>query len=303
MAKIVRNWASPYTATSLKDFLADATLTLATCWKLIPTTGVAIGATSHTQDIVLDGHSGIVFQTKQGVIPSATDSEAGLGSAGLEVDAVFQSSLITEESVASGDWDNAFFEVFIINYKALKMGEMVMFAGYIGDVKTYGTRFRAEGRPLTAKATQQIGKLFVPKCIARNLGDSDCKVNLTVPAVGDSGVITVTGTTTGGVSNILFTDSSRTEADGYFTNGIVTFTSGLLSGRSSEVKSFSGGLFNLHTPMPRVISVGTTYTAIRGCDRLPETCKNVYANKINFRGFDKVPGLEKSHNVKPPLNG
>ncbi len=472
--KIARNYTAPYTSTSLKQYLAEASLTLTTCWKLTSKNNVIVGATSHTRDLTLSGHAGVTFKSSQGIVPSAADTELGLGSAGLEVDSVFSVDVLTEETVASGDWDGAYFEVFIVNYEAPAMGELVMFAGTIGEVKTYGERFRAEGRPLTSKATQQIGSIYTEKCTVRQLGDSRCKTPVTLWATAaDGGVVTSTGVVTTGGSNLQFWDTSRGEVTGYYTYGTVTFTSGILNGRSSEIiqhigtapqtggnvvrwgsdsswkvhasletnwataayddsawtsateqgilgsapwitsvanfptdstakwlwrflsinttdavgldtyfrKTFtpnvssatititaddtydlyvnnvfiatntgwtmahshtvslnpnvanviavkvhntpasaaffnpagllvditfaayaptptgSGSLIQLAIPMPRNIPVGTTYTITRGCDREWKTCKNVYNNLINFRGFPFVPGIEKAYKV------
>lgn len=473
--KAGRNYTAGYTSASFKDYLAESSITLATCWKLVSKTNQVVGATSHTRDLVLASHAGITFKSAQGVVPSATDTELGLGSAGLEVDSVFSVDVLTEETVAAGDWDGAFFEVFLVNYSDFNMGELVMFAGTIGEVKTYGERFRAEGRPLTSKATQQIGGIYTEKCIARRLGDTKCKTLVTIGATagGDGGVITTTGTVTGGSSNIQFNDASRGEITGYYTHGTVTFTSGVLSGRSSEIiqhigtspqaggntvrwgsdsswkvsatnpanwatagfddsawtaateqgvygtppwilsianfpqdsaaqwlwrfysantidtvglstyfrKTFTpnvssatiniscdnaytlyvngvligtgsgwtvgqsysitlnpnvlnviavagqnyvataqhpnpagliaditfaafnpspnaaGSLVQLSIPMPRIIEVGTTYTITRGCDREWRTCKNVFNNLINYRGFPFVPGIDKAYKV------
>lgn len=235
--KSSRNYTAPYVANSFKDYLASSSLTLATCWKLISKTNVIVGATSHTRDLTFAAHAGVTFKSSQGIVPSAADTELGLNSAGLEVDSVFSVSVLTEETVAAGDWDGAFFEVFIINYLVPEMGEMVMFAGTIGEVKTYGERFRAEGRPLTSKATQQIGSIYTEKCTVRKLGDNRCKTPVTIGATagGDGGIITTTGTVTTGGSNVQFNDTSRGEGTGYYTHGTVTFTSGALAGRSSEI--------------------------------------------------------------------
>lgn len=302
MSKKCRNFFSPYGSTSFKTYLSGSTLELVSCWKLVSVTGETIAATSHTKDLVLDGHPGVTFKSKLGSLPTASDSSVG-SSTGLELDAVFDDDLLTKESVLSGVWDGAFLEIFIINYRSPKMGEYVMYGGFIGDVKILGNRFRAEGRPLTAKGTIQIGKLSTLKCIVRNLGDHECKVDLNAPAGGDGGNITVTGTVSTGASNTQFTDTSRSEVSNYFTHGIVTFTSGSLNGRSVEVRKFmSGGLFELLDATPLVIDAGVTYSAIRGCDRTPETCKNVFNNIINIRAQPKIPGLEKAYTVKPAVN-
>lgn len=298
--KVVRNYHSPYSSTSFKTYLEGNSLSLAVMWKLTPRVGNPIGTTSHTRDITLPDHT-CVFKSNQGALPTSTDLQSGQNSTGVELDAIFSDDFITEESIAAGDWNSAFFEIFVINYLAPAMGEYVVFAGFIGDIKIVGNRFRGEGRPLTSKALQQIGNLSTPKCRVKRLGDLECKVNLASPAAGDGGAITVTGTVTTGGNSDYFIDSSKTQADGYFAFGSVTFTSGLLNGRSVEVKDFSSGRFDLQIPAPLAIPVGTTYTAIRGCDQTPETCTNVYNNIVNIRAFPKVPGLEKAFRIKTAI--
>lgn len=294
-----RNVQPPYTVNSFRDYLAEDVLTLAVCWLLEAKDGTRIGATSHVRDLTLPGHVGVVFTNNQGVTPSAVDSETEGESAGLEVEAVFDSELITEETVAAGKWRSAKFEIFVINYKEPGMGELIMHSGTLGDVTTRGAQFKAQAEPLTAKARTKIGNLCRARCDVRRLGDERCKVDITEPADGDGGVITVAGSVTGGDdSQLEFVDATRVEAVGYFTHGEVEFTSGALAGQRFEVKDFAAGRFTLHVPTPRPIAQGTMYTAIRGCDRTAEMCRVVYANIINFRGFPHVPGVEKALRIE-----
>src|SRR4029077_10638524 len=95
---------------------------LCTCWKLTPSADSiltnAIGATSHTRDLVLPGHSNI-FRRIGGIEPTAVDTEAGSESAGLTFQAVFDDEAITKVQIGAGDWDGAKLEIFTANYKKL----------------------------------------------------------------------------------------------------------------------------------------------------------------------------------------
>lgn len=91
-----------------------------------------------------------------------------------------------------------------------------------------------------------------------------------------------------------FTDSTRSEANGYFSFGKVTFVSGDNAGLSMEVKEFRAKRFALALPMPYAISPGDTYTAVMGCDKRFFTCASVFANGINFQGEPHVPGMDKA---------
>ncbi len=80
---------------------------------------------------------------------------------------------------------------------------------------------------------------------------------------------------------------------GYFDGGVITFTSGLNSGRSMEVKSYVPGQMTLQMPMPYAVAVGDTYSMRAGCDHSMATCRDRYSNLVNFRGEPYVPGIDK----------
>ncbi|MCP9495881.1 MAG: DUF2163 domain-containing protein [Pyrinomonadaceae bacterium MAG19_C2-C3] len=299
MPHITRNVQEPYDALSLREHLAGDVLTVCACWLLTAKDGTRVGATANTSDLVLPGRAGVVFKSRRGLKPSAIDAETEGDSAGLEVEAVLDSELITEKSLRAGKWNLARFEIFLVNYKAVGMGELILHYGELGNVNIAGEQFRAQAEPLTARAKRmKLGRLVRVKCDCLRLGDARCKVDVTVPAAGDGGAITVTGTVATGGSNISFTDAVRTEADDYFKNGEVTFTSGDLTGQTFEIKAFADGVFTLHLPAVELIDAGTTYTALRGCDRTIAMCGDVYANAPNHRGYPHVKTIEQVNRIK-----
>ncbi len=89
-----------------------------------------------------------------------------------------------------------------------------------------------------------------------------------------------------------FTDTARTEADDYWTGGLITWTSGANTGRKMEIRSFASGVFDLFLPMPSEIAVGDTYAVQPGCDKSFSTCCAKYNNAANFRGEPHVPGTD-----------
>jgi hypothetical protein len=83
-------------------------------------------------------------------------------------------------------------------------------------------------------------------------------------------------------------------AGGYFTGGIITFTSGNNSGLSMEVKQSYPGAIELQLQFSRPVLVGDTYEIVAGCTkRFKEDCVAKYNNGINFRGHPSIPGLNK----------
>jgi uncharacterized phage protein (TIGR02218 family) len=301
MSHVVINYQSPYTASSLKTYMAGSDMGTCACWKLTPVDAdgdplpeLAIGATSATFDLNLPGHV-ITFKSNGGVEPTDVDTEAGQQSAGLDLESIFTLD-ITEEDVAAGRWNGAHFEVYTVNYSAVMMGQHVDFSGRLRKISSEGPRFKAEANPLTeVYGSVQLGRVYTHRCDVRRFADlhheNRCKLDPAATAF-DGDPITVTGTVTTGGSNEQFTDSSRTEDAGHFENGVVKFTSGALDEVSVEIKSFSAGVFVLHLPVPEVILGGVTYEAVRGCNRTPQDCSTKFSNIINYRGFPKIPGIE-----------
>lgn len=263
----------------------------------------AVGATSHTQDLALPGHPGIVFRSSLGGVPSTIDTEAGHESAGLTVESVFDDAAVTQEGLEAGDFYGAKVEVFTVNVRALDMGQLVEFAGRVGRVETEGEAFSAEARPLTSVAQAQVGRRATAKCDVRHFADkfleNRCKLDPGATLL-DGGPITVTGTVTAASDNTEFVDAARTQGADYFTMGEVTFTSGPLAGRTFEVREWDAAnkKFVLRRGAPVRIGVGWAYSAKRGCPRTPAFCRDVAGNIINIRAETFITNVEAVNRIK-----
>jgi uncharacterized phage protein (TIGR02218 family) len=103
-------------------------------------------------------------------------------------------------------------------------------------------------------------------------------------------------TVTGSISSIsgvyTFTDTSRSEASGYFAYGTVTFTSGANQNIAREIKRFDAKTFTSFQPWPYPIAVGDSYSAVAGCDKTLASCIGTFNNAVNFRGEPHVPGTD-----------
>ena len=61
-------------------------------------------------------------------------------------------------------------------------------------------------------------------------------------------------------STISSIQTTLAQANGYFDLGYLTFTSGVNSGVSRGIKSYSSGVVNLIIPLPSLPSAGDTFT-------------------------------------------
>ena len=84
--------------------------------------------------------------------------------------------------------------------------------------------------------------------------------------------------------------------DSWFTLGRLTWTSGPNDGRVAEVASHDvvAGARRLTLPEApvRPIAAGHDFVVRAGCDKRLETCRDRFANVVNFRGFPNIPGQD-----------
>ncbi len=190
----------------LAAHIAGEVTTLATCWKLTRRDSTVFGFTDHDQDITFDS---VTYVAATGFTPSAIQTTGSLAVDNLDVDGMLSAGSITEADILAGLYDFAEIEIFQVNYNDLTQGTLKLRRGWLGEVSLYKQQFVAEVRGLTQRLSQTMGQLYSASCRA-TLGDSRCKINM---ATGGN---TVTGSITNVISNIQFTDSSRTEASGSF---------------------------------------------------------------------------------------
>jgi len=295
MPEVPINYQSPYDATSLITFLQDP-VTAAYAWKLTPAADSiindAIGATSHTKDLTLPGHS-IVFRTNGGIIPAAIDSEAGQEGAGAEFLSIFDDTVLTKAAINAGDWNGAKLEIFFIDYREPKKGQLIEFAGPLGTVREEGQGFKAEARQLTSIARLKICGIYTAHCSrVKVFGDNFCKKDLTA--------LTRTGKVVTSVPDAqnTFRASALPSPTVAYANGRVTFTSGLNTGRTFQIKSYDNAtkeiIFHLDTPF--AIAVSDQFTIIEGCDRTMTQCE-LYENGFNHGGFAYITNIEELNRV------
>ena len=276
----------------LTNHLAGEVVTLATCWKITRQDGVIMGFTSHETDLLV---SGVTYMAASGISPTTVEQKSDMSVDNLEVDGVLDSSYITEADLNAGKYDFAEVLVFIVNYADLTMGTLITKRGWMGEVSLNQGKYIAEVRGLSQKLQNTVGRIFEPTCRA-NLGDTKCAFNLAGNTVSGSAATVSTSVTTATSQQVFYASALSnisTYPAGYFSNGKLTFTSGLNNGISMEIKEFASGVITCVLPFPYSISAGNAFTIYAGCDKTIATCKNKFNNVINFRGEPYIPGLDK----------
>lgn len=306
---------------ALQAHMAGEVTTLATCWKITRTDGRVLGFTDYVENIIIGsggtgnltadstvvtadntlytadgagGGTGIVYQAATAFTPSTIQCNSNFSVDNLEVDAIIDSIEITEADLSNGLYDYAAISIFLLNYNDVNMGSLILRTGFLGQVTINKEMFTAELRGLAQQLQQNLGYVYSPLCNA-NLGDARCTLNLDP--------YTFTGEVTAVVDNKTFSCSELDEGVNYFTNGIITWTSGFNNGLSMEIKAFAGEEFVLMMDLPSNVQVGDFFEAVTGCDKQSTTCINKFDNLLNFRGFPSVPGMNELFETSGTFSG
>ena len=269
---------------ALQAKLSAGVTTLARCHVLRRRDGVVMGFTDHDRDLVVDG---VLCRAGPGLTTSEATMRLGLQVDGAELSGALADDSLSEDDLAAGRWDAASVDVWLVDWSEPEL-HVLLAGGTIGEVRREGLAFAAELRSLADRLNQESGRLYTATCAA-DLGDARCGVDLNDPAHKGSGsVVALAGTSSFTAAGLDGFD------DGWFTAGRLVFTSGANASLAVEVKAHTQGTgssrLSLFLPMPEPIAVGDAFAVTAGCDKALSTCRDRFANAVNFGGFPHIPG-------------
>lgn len=263
---------------ALASHYALSCTTVCTCLKVTRADGVVVGFTSADEQIVVSSVS-----YAPGFDVSSLQSTDTLGVDNMELTFLALDELLPEADLLAGLWDNAVFEIFECNRASPADGVNVLKRGTTGEVQLRRSKYTVEFRSL-AQALQQTQGITTSKGCRSRLGDAKCTVDLTG--------FTFTGTLTAVTSARQLADTSRAEDVDYFGEGLLTLNTGAAAGFTRKIKAFASGAFSLSLPLPFVPAVGDSYTAVAGCRKREEDCRDKFLNILNHQGEPHLPGLD-----------
>jgi Phage conserved hypothetical protein BR0599/Uncharacterized conserved protein (DUF2163) len=163
-------------------------------------------------------------------------------------------------------------------------GGIGWFRGVVADldVQRFGVKLKISSDLLVLNQVQMPRNLYQGSCV-HTVYDAGCAIL--------ASSFTHTSTVSAITSSSQFTTGLTGFADGYFSLGVLKFTSGANNGFSLTVKNYfnSGGNIQLAIPMPATITPGDAFSVYPGCDLLLNTCVNKFANGPHFKATPFVP--------------
>lgn len=270
----------------LKTHIDNGATTLCRCWRVTLRDGSVLGFTEHDADLTVDGTR---FLAASGFSASEVETALGLAAPNGEVAGALSSDAISDVDLERGRYDGARVEVLLVNW-ADPSQCLLEHVREIGEVTRTDNSFRAELRGLAARLDQPSGRVYGRRCDAR-LGDARCGVSLAVFRA--TGSIVTADTLQASVSGV------SAFANGWFGFGVLTFTSGALTGRAVDIASHQEGhqagdsaRLTFWLPLPESPSAGDTFEIVAGCDKAFATCKGKFGNALNFQGLPHMPGSD-----------
>lgn len=173
--------------------------------------------------------------------------------------------------------------IFFSNW-ATPVGAVVIFSGRVSDVS--GSRSAVK---VDVKSDIELLNVSSPRNIyqagcMRTLYDGGCKVNREK--------FTVNGRVTANSTTGTELACNLTQADGWFNQGVIKFTSGRNAGLSRTVKEHKGGRLSFALRLPFPPQSGDVFKIYPGCDKRQETCGKKFENIVHFRGFPYIPAAD-----------
>jgi uncharacterized phage protein (TIGR02218 family) len=279
----------------LAAHVAQSETTLATCWKLVRGDGVVLGFTDH--DLVLS-FGGTDFVPAHGLDGGEVPARLGAQVETSEVLGVLSAEAITEDDILLERYDGALVETWRVNWADVSQ-RVKLRSDVIGEIVREDSLFRAELRSAQQGLNATRGRLYQGLCDAV-VGDARCGVDLTdaafrgfatVTAIEDDHRVAVAGL--GGFDEGWFGFGSAEWTDGQRT--------GLRDGVVTHQRSGGGDVLGFGAAVGAWVAMGDTLTVTAGCDRRFATCKDKFANAVNFRGFPHIPGSDFV--LRHPRNG
>lgn len=231
-----------------------------------------------------------------GFIRKDLTAEDNLDTGTTEVDGILDSDYLTEDDIRAGRWDGATWEWFTVNFKVPSDGVINRANGQLGEIHWGVNRFTAELLDLMQGLKTGIGNLNSALC-RHKFAASEGGPGLGNGCTVDPAPHTVTGTIESVDSDFYgIHDSTRTEDDAFFSNGIMTITSGVMTGMKFPVRAYITGFWVLFEALP-YDATGETYSLLRGCNKTLTQCVDDFDNILDRLASDYTQGRDSAIQV------
>lgn len=259
-------------------YIKNEVTTLATCWKLKLKNNIELGFTDFTRDLDVDA---LKYKAQSGFYSSAVESNNSVSADNFEVGGFLDSEDIAKQDIMSGMYDNAYLEIFIVDYQNPNAKKIILKSGYLGKIEMLDNQFVAEVTGLSDKLSNSIGSLYSPTCRAKFCGD-ECKIEK--PPMINCNIISVENKT-----QVRIGQEINNPLYNYGVMEVVDENACVIS---LAIRRCNKNMVHLLSPF-NMKKFPQTCRIYAGCDKKFSTCSQIYNNALNFRGEPHVPGVDE----------
>lgn len=172
------------TSAALKSHMGEMVTKMAWCFKLKRRDGVILGVTSFNSDLEFDlgdGDGTVTYHSDGGVVIRTDRQRATLAVDSMDVDALFESALVSEVDLRAGIYDAAEIELFEVRWDNVSDGRLWHKRSYFGEITLKDNDYAFEARGMEQRYAQNICDVYQSICRAK-FGDARCRAPID-PAV------------------------------------------------------------------------------------------------------------------------
>ncbi|WP_407822144.1 DUF2163 domain-containing protein [Sphingomonas arvum] len=248
---------------------------LSFCWTVERRDGAGIALTSHDRDVRIGG---TLCLTTPGLMPNAVQ-DGSLDQPLAELVCSLDSAALSASDLQCGRWDGARATLIAADWQT-ETAFVELCRGEIGEVDVEGDQFTVDFQGPSRHLSRSVCPATSPDCRAA-LGDKACRVDLADRSVRAK-VVSADGAT-------LTLDR---ELGAKFTLGDLRWMSGLNCALQTQVVHVGGAAVQLRQTPSRRVAIGDVVKLTEGCDKRLQTCRDRFANVVNFRGEPHLPGTD-----------
>ncbi|MEO1701465.1 MAG: DUF2163 domain-containing protein [Pseudomonadota bacterium] len=264
---------------AMTDALASSATTISNAWIIKRTDGLVIGLTDHDTPLLVDG---VDCQPLDGVDRSRLEASVGTNSDTASLTGILSSDRLSEEDIENGLFDDAYLEHYLVDWsdaeKNVKLRTHIM-----GEIRREDGAFVVELRGAAGLLSRPNGRYFTRSCSVR-FCDADCGLN----EADFSYPVSVLGSLQSNIFSVALPPDLHPDK---FNHGLIRLNGDGLEWIIQSVVAMSDGCrLTVAGNVPEDLEFPLPSTLVEGCDRSFSTCRDRFANTVNFRGFPHMPG-------------
>lgn len=264
---------------------------LAHCLRVVALDGSELLFTDHDRKVTVEGKTYLPIVLGS---LSADRREGGLRAGDQDVRGVIDGTSITLPQLRQQKYRGATVHLLVVDW----CKPAIVYSRHkriIARIVYDGSNFVGSMQSVTQKLRRQTGGRFgghFSETCQYELGGSFCRADISATTISTAVVDTVPDAyMTVRFTTASFAPPSAGQVDDYYRDGSIVWSTGNNVGQVSPIVGFTYSTreCRLLIPTLQAIQVGDQATVKPGCNGLFDTCKDKFANAVNFGGSDLEP--------------